>query len=73
MNFLTDHFILLVIFQTSGAASYSKFVSREMSKAEALLKVCNQGLNVPVGTFFQILSQVGGQEDFENTIQLGST
>lgn len=26
--------------QTSGAASYSKFVSREMSKAEALLKVC---------------------------------
>lgn len=25
--------------QTTGAASYSKFVSREMSKAEALLKV----------------------------------
>lgn len=25
--------------QTSGAAGYSKFVSREMSKAEALLKV----------------------------------
>ncbi|THF97669.1 hypothetical protein TEA_016554 [Camellia sinensis var. sinensis] len=28
--------------QTSGAASYSKFVSREMSKAEALLKASNE-------------------------------
>lgn len=27
--------------QTSGAAGYSKFVTREMSKAEALLKVHN--------------------------------
>lgn len=30
--------------QTSNAASYTKFVSREMSKAEALLKVSNQEL-----------------------------
>lgn len=29
------HYVL----QSTGAASYSKFVSREMSKAEALLKV----------------------------------
>lgn len=36
---LTSSFIFLI--QTTSAASYSKFVSREMSKAEALLKVCD--------------------------------
>lgn len=34
--------IFILLKQTSSAASYSKFVSREMSKAEALLKVCNE-------------------------------
>lgn len=37
LSFWPYDFILLK--QTSSAASYSKFVSREMSKAEALLKV----------------------------------
>lgn len=32
--------------QTSDAASYTKFVSREMSKAEALLKVAIKNLDV---------------------------
>lgn len=51
MNLLTDWFIFFPFSQTSGAASYSKFVSREMSKAEALLKVCNQCLDVLVDFF----------------------
>jgi hypothetical protein len=36
-----SHFVIFHFEQTSGAASYSKFMSREMSKAEALLKVCD--------------------------------
>lgn len=46
-TFMLNMFVFLSLLfsfseQTSGAAGYSKFVSREMSKAEALLKVSNQ-------------------------------
>nr|GEV74297.1 hypothetical protein [Tanacetum cinerariifolium] len=43
--------------QTSGAASYSKFVSREMTKAEALLKVILSPVNSVVDTYSALLPE----------------
>ncbi|MCI27339.1 vacuolar protein sorting-associated protein 53, partial [Trifolium medium] len=43
--------------QTSSAASYSKFVSREMSKAEALLKVILSPVDSVADTYRALLPE----------------
>ncbi|KAF8411660.1 hypothetical protein HHK36_004218 [Tetracentron sinense] len=55
--------------QTSGAASYSKFVSREMSKAEALLKVILSPVD-SVGDTYRALLPEGTTLEFQRILEL---
>lgn len=55
--------------QTSGAAGYSKFVSREMSKAEALLKVILSPVE-SVGDTYRALLPEGTPSEFQRILEL---
>lgn len=55
--------------QTSGAASYSKFVSREMSKAEALLKVILSPVDSVADTYRALLPE-GTPLEFQRILEL---
>lgn len=55
--------------QTSGAASYSKFVSREMSKAEALLKVILSPIDSVADTYCALLPE-GTPAEFQRVLEL---
>lgn len=55
--------------QTSGAASYSKFVSREMSKAEALLKVILSPVDSVANTYRALLPE-GTPLEFQRILEL---
>lgn len=55
--------------QTSGAASYSKFVSREMSKAEALLKVILSPVDSVADTYSALLPE-GTPSEFQRILEL---
>ncbi|KAG9144226.1 hypothetical protein Leryth_022084 [Lithospermum erythrorhizon] len=55
--------------QTSGAASYSKFVSREMSKAEALLKVILSPIDSVADTYCALLPE-GTLLEFQRLLEL---
>ncbi|KAI7742047.1 hypothetical protein M8C21_030053 [Ambrosia artemisiifolia] len=55
--------------QTSGAASYSKFVSREMSKAEALLKVILSPIDSVADTYSALLPE-GTPSEFQRILEL---
>ncbi|KAM4071352.1 hypothetical protein ACB094_11G056000 [Castanea mollissima] len=55
--------------QTSGAASYSKFVSCEMSKAEALLKVILSPVDSVVDTYRALLPE-GTPMEFQRILEL---
>uniref|UniRef100_A0A1D1YLX4 Vacuolar protein sorting-associated protein 53 n=1 Tax=Anthurium amnicola TaxID=1678845 RepID=A0A1D1YLX4_9ARAE len=55
--------------QTTGAASYSKFVSREMSKAEALLKVILSPID-SVGNTYRALLPEGSPMEFQRILEL---
>ncbi|XP_009628653.1 vacuolar protein sorting-associated protein 53 A isoform X2 [Nicotiana tomentosiformis] len=55
--------------QTAGAASYSKFVSREMSKAEALLKVILSPIDSVADTYCALLPE-GTLAEFQRLLEL---
>ncbi|XP_077219869.1 membrane trafficking VPS53 family protein isoform X2 [Tasmannia lanceolata] len=55
--------------QTTGAAGYSKFVSREMSKAEALLKVILSPID-SVGDTYRALLPEGTPSEFQRILEL---
>ncbi|XVE57516.1 hypothetical protein DITRI_Ditri04bG0096900 [Diplodiscus trichospermus] len=55
--------------QTSGAAGYSKFVSREMSKAEALLKVILSPIDSVADTYRALLPE-GTPMEFQRILEL---
>lgn len=55
--------------QTSGAAGYSKFVSREMSKAEALLKVILSPFDSVADTYCALLPE-GTPTEFQRILEL---
>ncbi|KAI8031448.1 Vacuolar protein sorting-associated protein 53 A [Camellia lanceoleosa] len=55
--------------QTSGAASYSEFVSREMSKAEALLKVILSHVDSVADTYRALLPE-GTPLEFQRILEL---
>ncbi|XP_035545663.1 vacuolar protein sorting-associated protein 53 A [Juglans microcarpa x Juglans regia] len=55
--------------QTTGAASYSKFVSREMSKAEALLKVILSPFDSVADTYRALLPE-GTPMEFQRILEL---
>ncbi|KAJ8759839.1 hypothetical protein K2173_009940 [Erythroxylum novogranatense] len=55
--------------QTSHAASYSKFVSREMSKAEALLKVILSPVDSVADTYRALLPE-GTPMEFQRILEL---
>ncbi|KAJ7967897.1 vacuolar protein sorting-associated protein 53 A [Quillaja saponaria] len=55
--------------QTSGAASYSKFLSREMSKAEALLKVILSPVDSVADTYRALLPE-GTPMEFQRILEL---
>ncbi|KAM1016244.1 hypothetical protein ACFX13_046688 [Malus domestica] len=55
--------------QTSRAASYSKFVSREMSKAEALLKVILSPIDSVADTYRALLPE-GTPMEFQRILEL---
>ncbi|KAF5747437.1 hypothetical protein HS088_TW05G00158 [Tripterygium wilfordii] len=55
--------------QTSNAASYSKFVSREMSKAEALLKVILSPIDSVADTYRALLPE-GTPMEFQRILEL---
>jgi len=55
--------------QSSGAASYSKFVSREMSKAEALLKVILSPVDSVANTYCALLPE-GTPLEFQRILDL---
>ncbi|XAR48300.1 hypothetical protein NMG60_11031066 [Bertholletia excelsa] len=55
--------------QTSGAASYSKFVGREMSKAEALLKVILSPVDSVADTYRALLPE-GTPAEFQRILEL---
>ncbi|KAL9250174.1 Vacuolar protein sorting-associated protein 53 A-like protein [Drosera capensis] len=55
--------------QTSGAANYSKFVSREMSKAEALLKVILSPMDSVADTYRALLPE-GTPVEFQRILEL---
>ncbi|PHU28952.1 Vacuolar protein sorting-associated protein 53 A [Capsicum chinense] len=55
--------------QTAGAASYSKFVSREMSKAEALLKVILSPIDSVADTYCALLPE-GTLTEFQRLLEL---
>ncbi|XP_076921561.1 vacuolar protein sorting-associated protein 53 A-like [Bidens hawaiensis] len=55
--------------QTPGAASYAKFVSREMSKAEALLKVILSPIDSVADTYAALLPE-GTPSEFQRILEL---
>ncbi|KDO54004.1 hypothetical protein CISIN_1g0191322mg, partial [Citrus sinensis] len=55
--------------QTSNAASYTKFVSREMSKAEALLKVILSPVDSVADTYRALLPE-GTPMEFQRILEL---
>ncbi|GMH25811.1 hypothetical protein Nepgr_027654 [Nepenthes gracilis] len=55
--------------QTSGAANYTKFVSREMSKAEALLKVILSPIDSVADTYRALLPE-GTPTEFQRILEL---
>ncbi|XP_022757878.1 LOW QUALITY PROTEIN: vacuolar protein sorting-associated protein 53 A-like [Durio zibethinus] len=55
--------------QTSGSAGYSKFVSREMSKAEALLKVILSPIDSVADTYRALLPE-GTPMEFQRILEL---
>lgn len=55
--------------QTTGAANYSKFVSREMSKAEALLKVILSPVDSVADTYSALLPE-GTPSEFQRILDL---
>ncbi|XP_021890938.1 vacuolar protein sorting-associated protein 53 A [Carica papaya] len=55
--------------QTSGASSYSKFVNREMSKAEALLKVILSPVDSVADTYRALLPE-GTPMEFQRILEL---
>ncbi|XP_068656550.1 vacuolar protein sorting-associated protein 53 A isoform X2 [Aristolochia californica] len=55
--------------KTSGAASYSKYVTREMSKAEALLKVILSPVD-SVGDTYRALLPEGTPSEFQRILEL---
>lgn len=55
--------------QTSSAASYTKFVSREMSKAEALLKVILSPIDSVADTYRALLPE-GTPMEFQRILEL---
>ncbi|KAK9058949.1 hypothetical protein SSX86_021566 [Deinandra increscens subsp. villosa] len=55
--------------QTSGAAGYAKFVSREMSKAEALLKVILSPIDSVADTYGTLLPE-GTPSEFQRILEL---
>ncbi|KAL8161662.1 hypothetical protein V2J09_013151 [Rumex salicifolius] len=55
--------------KSSGAASYSKFVSREMSKAEALLKVILSPVDSVADTYRALLPE-GTPSEFQRILEL---
>ncbi|XP_022862390.1 vacuolar protein sorting-associated protein 53 A-like isoform X5 [Olea europaea var. sylvestris] len=55
--------------QTSGASSYSKFVNREMSKAEALLKVILSPVDSVADTYCALLPE-GTAAEFQRILDL---
>ncbi|KAK9690013.1 hypothetical protein RND81_09G098900 [Saponaria officinalis] len=55
--------------QTTGASSYSKFVSREMSKAEALLKVILSPMDSVADTYRALLPE-GTPSEFQRILEL---
>nr|GEY80904.1 vacuolar protein sorting-associated protein 53 A [Tanacetum cinerariifolium] len=55
--------------QTSGAASYLKFVSREMTKAEALLKVILSPVDSVVDTYSALLPE-GTPSEVQHILEL---
>ncbi|KAG5549624.1 hypothetical protein RHGRI_014809 [Rhododendron griersonianum] len=55
--------------QTSGASNYSKFVSREMSKAEALLKVILSPIDSVADTYRALLPE-GTPSEFQRILEL---
>ncbi|KAH9622612.1 hypothetical protein KSS87_002661 [Heliosperma pusillum] len=55
--------------QTTGATSYSKFVSREMSKAEALLKVILSPMDSVADTYRALLPE-GTPSEFQRILEL---
>ncbi|PSS15825.1 Vacuolar protein sorting-associated protein 53 A like [Actinidia chinensis var. chinensis] len=55
--------------QTSGAANYSKFVGREMSKAEALLKVILSPVDSVADTYRALLPE-GTPLEFQRILEL---
>ncbi|KAJ0938126.1 putative vacuolar protein sorting-associated protein [Helianthus annuus] len=55
--------------QTSGAAGYAKFVSREMSKAEALLKVILSPIDSVADTYGALLPE-GTPSEFQRILEL---
>ncbi|OMP08173.1 hypothetical protein COLO4_06714 [Corchorus olitorius] len=55
--------------QTSGAAGYTKFVSREMSKAEALLKVILSPIDSVADTYRALLPE-GTPMEFQRILEL---
>ncbi|KAG5524530.1 hypothetical protein RHGRI_031253 [Rhododendron griersonianum] len=54
---------------TSGASNYSKFVSREMSKAEALLKVILSPIDSVADTYRALLPE-GTPSEFQRILEL---
>ncbi|CAA2970798.1 vacuolar sorting-associated 53 A [Olea europaea subsp. europaea] len=55
--------------QTSGASSYSKYVNREMSKAEALLKVILSPVDSVADTYCALLPE-GTPSEFQRILDL---
>lgn len=55
--------------QTSGASNYSKFVSQEMSKAEALLKVILSPIDSVADTYRALLPE-GTPSEFQRILEL---
>ncbi|KAF9664470.1 hypothetical protein SADUNF_Sadunf16G0022100 [Salix dunnii] len=68
-NLLTVWIETFQLWKTSSAASYSKFVSREMSKAEALLKVILSPVDSVADTYRALLPE-GTPMEFQRILEL---
>ena len=60
---------LVISLQTSTAASYSKFVSHEMSRAEALLKVILSPIDSVADTYRALFPE-GTPMEFQRILEL---
>jgi len=67
--FLVLIYHLVITLQTSTAASYSKFVSREMSRAEALLKVILSPIDSVADTYRALFPE-GTPMEFQRILEL---